>query len=387
MLIDNSLEKEAKDSLRILVISVRGFRSQIANCSIYEFEDVLCELEGARLYAPNHEFEIPRRVYRLAKYATGSDHIARTIAPFPAEVLLEEDYDLLLAVLDNPWQIHLMEAIKNWQDRCRYTACFIQETWKPSFDDWRLAYEPFKNFDHIFSGTAHCVETLANAAGVPCEYLPPGVDTLKFCPYPNPVERNIDVCCVGRRLPQAHQSLFAKSQQDHSFFYYFDTIKSKSLEVDNAREHRTKLVSLLQRSRYNITAPAKFNSLKETGGAQEIGTRFFEGTAAGTVLIGMPPRGDLFPRCFDWEDAVIKVDVNQHDVVDVIHELNTHPDWIENISRNNIVNSLRKHDWSYRWRRILAPFDLQPSSAVIRREQYLRDLACTIESVDMPVAC
>lgn len=380
MLIDSSVVKSREHEPRILVVSARGFRFQVANCSIYEFEDVLCELEGASLYAPTHERELARKIYRIAKYITHSERIASSVSPFPAEILLENDYDLLLAVLDNPWQMHLLESIQNWREKCRYKACYIMEVWQPNFDDWRLVHEPFQNFDRIFSGIAHCVETLTNVIGVPCDYMPPGVNTLRFCPYPERLQRTINVCCVGRRFPQVHQSLFRHSQQDRTFFYYYDTVKNQDLEIENAQEHRAKLISLLQRSRYNVIAHAKFNSVKETGGCQEIGTRFFEGVAAGTVLLGMPPQGDAFSHYFDWNDAVVKVDLHQQDIIEVIRELDAQPEKVASIRRRNVVNSLLKHDWVYRWREILATFDLEPSPAVIAREKHLQMLAQRIDS-------
>ncbi|MBT9310882.1 glycosyltransferase [Leptothoe kymatousa] len=387
MLNDTSVLNKTKGELRILVISVRGFRAQVANCSLYEFEDVLCELESARLYTPTHEFEMPRKVYRMTKYATGSADIARSIAPFPAEITLEEDYDLLFAVFDNPWQMHLMESIKNWREKCRHKACYIMETWKPSFDDWRLVHEPFQNFDYIFSGIAHCVDSFSEVTGLPCKYLAPAINALKFCPYPNPAERLVDVCCVGRRPAGAHQSLFDRSQQDDNFFYYYDTVNNKNLEVSNPRQHRAKLVNLLQRSRYNIAAHAKFDSMEETGGFHEIGTRYFEGVAAGTVLIGMPPMGDVFPQYFDWEDAIIKVNLYKQDVLEVIDALNAQPERVEAIRRRNIVNALLKHDWVYRWREVLEALNLEPSQAVLNREKQLQRLACSVDPVDLPIAC
>ncbi len=381
-----SLVREREHEPRILVISVRGFRFQVANCSIYEFEDVLCDLEEAKLYAPKQEYEVARGIYRAVKFSTRSDRLASAVAPFPAEISLEHEYDLLFAVLDNPWQLHLLESIKNWRDKCRYKACYIMETWKPSFDDWRLRDEPFKNFDRIFTGTANCVSTLANATGIPCDYLPPAVNALKFCPYPEPHQRTIDVCCVGRRFPHVHQALFQRFQQDHNFLYYYDTVKNQNLEIEDGQEHRAKLISLLQRSRYNITAHAKFNSKDETGGSQEIGSRYFEGVAAGTVMIGMPPRGKAFQQYFDWEDAVVKVDFNHQDVLDVIEELDAQPERVANIRRRNIVNTLLKHDWVYRWRAVLAALDFKPSEAVIKREQYLQALAHSIGSCNMTLA-
>ncbi|MEA5463759.1 glycosyltransferase [Leptothoe sp. PORK10 BA2] len=384
----NRAVKHRKNEPRILIVSVRGFRLHVANCGIYEFEDLICDLESAKLYAPTQEFDLARKIYRLAKYATGSDTIASALAPFPTEVVLENEYDLLFVVCDNPWQLHRLGAIKNWQDKCRHKACYVMETWKLNFNDWRLAYEPFKNFDHIFAGTIHCVEPYSNVTGLPCSYLAPGVDTLKFCPYPNPPQRMIDVCAIGRRPAETHQSLFQYSQQNNNFFYYYDTFNNPGkLEIGNPREHRAKLIDVLQRSRYNIAAHARFDATSETGGQQEIGFRYFEGVAAGTVLVGMPPMGDVFPHYFDWEDPIIKVNLFEQDVLEVIQALNAQPETVERMRRRNVANSLRKHDWVYRWRDILATFNLAPSPAVIERENHLQQLACRIESIDMPVAC
>ena len=60
----NSSSIDTARPSRILVISVRGYRFQAANCCIYEFEDLLCDLESAELYTPNSEFDFPRKIYR-----------------------------------------------------------------------------------------------------------------------------------------------------------------------------------------------------------------------------------------------------------------------------------------------------------------------------------
>jgi hypothetical protein len=379
MLINSSsIDLQDRES-RVLVVSVRGFRFQAANCCIYEFEDLLCQLEGASIYAPTSEFDWARKVYRTAKYITNCDRFASSIAPFPQEVSLNHEYDLLFAVLDNPWQMHLLEGIKDWRTKFRYKACFIAEMWEPDFANWRLVKEPFKNFDRVFLGVTHCVETLQKAIDVPCYYIPPAVDTLNFCPYPDAPKRTIDVCYVGRRSPEIHEALF-RHARDTNFFYYYDTVKKQKLEIENSQEHRAKLISLFQRSRYNVTYYAKFNSTQETGGIQEIGYRFFEGAAAGTVMIGMPPGGEAFPRYFDWEDAVVKIDLREQDMVTAIAELDAQPEKLDRISRRNCANALLKHDWLYRWQEILATFDLEPTTAMLDRERHLRQLAESIYS-------
>ena len=376
MLISSPLDADKLESPRILVVSVRGYRFQAANCCIYEFEDLLRDLESAQLYEPKKEVDFARKIYRSAKYAGLSNSFAAKVARFPKDLTLDREYDLLFAVLDNPWQMHLLESIKGWQDKCRHKACFIAEMWEPDLQNWRLFKEPWSSFDHVFLGVTRCLEGLSKLIKPPVTYIPPAVDTLRFSPYPNPPQRSIDVSYVGRRSPIIHDALIEKAEKDN-FFYYYDTVRGK-LEIGNSREHRLLLANLFQRSRYNITNYAKFNEAAETGGTQEIGYRFFEGAAAGTVMVGMPPAGDAFPYYFDWEDAIIKVDFSGTDVVETIAELDAQPERLERISRNNVANSLLKHDWAYRWRDMLKVLGLEPSSAMVAREKYLEELAHSI---------
>ena len=371
----NSSVVGTSGSPRILVVSVRGFRFQAANCCIYELEDLLTDLESAQLYSPipDRGFDVARKIYRGAKYIGAADSLARKVAPFPPELVLEHEYDLLFAVLDNPYQFHLLESIKGWREKCRYAACFITEMWQPDLKIKRLFKEPWSSFDHVFLGVTQCVKGLNKLIEPPVTYVPPAVDTLRFSPFPNPPKRSIDVSYVGRRDPGIHNALIERAAQDN-FFYYHDTLRGK-LEIGNPREHRILLANLFQRSRYNITNYAKFNSTEETGGTQEIGYRFFEGAAAGTVMVGMPPAGDAFPRYFDWEDPIIRVPLSGADVVEAIAELDAQPEKLERMSRRNVANCLLKHDWSYRWRDMLATFDLKPSDKAIARYKYLEQLA------------
>ena len=377
---NNSAAGDTDQSPRILVVSVRGYRFQAANCCIYEFEDLLTDCESTRLFVPQGEdsfvFNTARKIYRTAKYVGLSDKSAAKYAPFNEELFLDQEYDLLFAVLDNPWQMHLLESIKGWREKCHKKACFIAEMWEPDLDNWRLAKEPWEDFDHIFLGVTRCIEGLRKQIKPPITYIPPAVDTLRFSGYPNPPQRFINVSYVGRRAPAIHDALVNRATQDN-FFYYYDTVRGK-LEIGNPKEHRLLLAGLFQRTRYNITNYAKFNEAAETGGTQEIGYRFFEGAAAGTVMVGMPPSGDAFPRYFDWEDAMIKVDLSGTDVVEAIAELDAQPERLERISRTNVANCLLKHDWAYRWRDMLEALDLEPSIKMTNREKRLQEIAAGI---------
>ena len=366
-------------SPRVLVVSIRGFRFQAANCCIYELEDLITSLDSAKLYQPipDRRFDLARKIYRATKYISGSDNIAQKVASFPQELVLEHEYDLLFAVLDNPWQFHLLESIKGWREKCRHTACFITEMWQPDLQNQRLLKEPWCKFDRVFLGVTQCVEGLNKLVKPPVSYMPQAADALRFSPYPNPPQRLIDVSYVGRRSPNVHEALVKRAAQDDNFFYYHDTLRGK-LEIDNPQEHRILLANLFQRTRYNITTYAKFNSTEETGGNQEIGNRFYEGAAAGTVMVGVPPAGDAFPRYFDWEEPFVEVDLSGTDIIEAIAELDAQPERVERMSRRNVANCLIKHDWSYRYKDLLDTFDLKPSTAMVEREKYLHNLGYSI---------
>jgi Glycosyl transferases group 1 len=366
-----------KRPARILVVSSRGFNSAAASCGCYEFEDLICNFDNADLFAPVNAHNLMRKMYRLTKYIGRSDRLAAKITPYPKDFIVEHEYDLLLIIVHNVWDLQLINSIQGWQEKCRYKACLITEIHGTQLDNWRVFQEPFKNFDLIFACTYLCNAKLSSMIDRPVIYLPGGSDTLKFSPYPNPPERSIDVIALGRRSPEVHKSLL-KQAQNSNFFYYYDTVKKQVLDIDIPSEHRIKLISIMQRSRFSLNYFARFDEPALTKNSQEIGFRFFEGAAAGTIMLGLAPANEMFSEYFDWEDVVIDVDPYSQDIIAIIAELDSQPEKLANIRRHNVVNSLRKHDWVYRWQKILAAFNLPPTSAMIDRQQRLQRLAQSI---------
>ena len=88
-------------------------------------------------------------------------------------------------------EVFTLGAVKNWRERCRFAACYLAEAWLSELPRYPL--ELLREFDHIFVGLEGAVGRIAESTGRPCSYLPRGVDTLLFSPYPNPAARGIDV--------------------------------------------------------------------------------------------------------------------------------------------------------------------------------------------------
>lgn len=381
----NSIDRSTdKKSARILVVSSRGLNSAAASCGCYEFEDLICDVDDADLFVPVNTHNLMRKMYRLAKYIGRSDRLAAKITPYPKEFVIDREYDLLLIIVHNAWDMQLINSIQGWQEKCRYKACLLTEFHGTGLNDWRLLQEPFQNFDIIFSCMYLCNDRLSKAIDRPVIYIPGGADTLEFCPYPNPPGRCIDLIALGRRSPEIHRSLLEQARTSN-FFYYYDTGKKQALEVDNPREHRMKLVSLMKRTRFSINYFAKFNEPVFTQNSQEIGFRYFEGAAAGTIMLGMPPANEMFPKYFDWENVVIEVPHDSQDIIAQLAELDSQPEKLAAMRRRNVVNSLLKHDWVYRWQKILAAFNLTPTPATIDREQRLQKLAREVEQSTLEI--
>jgi hypothetical protein len=206
--------------------------------------------------------------------------------------------------------------------------------------------------------------------------MAPGIDTIQFCPYPNPPVRSIDVYSMGRKSLVTHKALL-KMAEGRQIFYIYDTFARMRTSVP--KEHRNLLANIAKRSRYFIANAPKIDRQLEINGQCEISYRFLEGAASGTVMIGEPRGNDAFKEHFDWPDAVIHVPYNTADIAKILEDLDSQPDRLKEIRKNNVVQCLLRHDWLYRWRAILELVGLKPKPALVAREERLKKLAIEIK--------
>jgi hypothetical protein len=132
------------------------------------------------------------------------------------------------------------------------------------------------------------------------------------------------------------------------------------------------LSRIIQRSRYFIANAAKSDLPNETAGQTELGFRFFEGAAAGAVLLGHPPSGLAFDRFFAWDDSIVPVPWASDALPRIIAELDREPQRLQRIRAQNIAACLSQHDWVWRWRAILDAAGLSMTNAMQQRLQTLQ---------------
>ena len=150
-------------------------------------------------------------------------------------------------------------------------------------------------------------------------------------------------------------------------------------QVISPYEHRSLFANIAMRSRYFIVNPGKIDSPAETNQQIEFGTRYFEGAASGTVMIGERPENKEFETHFDWTDGVISMQFGSDEVAQILMELDRDPERQAQIRKANVTQSLRRHDWVYRWEAVLRMAGLDPIPALHERKRRLQNLAGVAE--------
>jgi len=360
--------------------SSRLIEPKVSWASAYEFEDVVSSVDDVELTAvevidpkPSH---LERRLLQRLQQTTRLN-VQR--GPRRLTKQLDRTYDLFFVRAMTPQNLDFLNAIDGWRDRCRTAVCWIEELWV-NWLQYEKTLETLRQFDHVFVGHVAAPAPLSKIIDRPCSFLAPAVDALRFCPYPNPPARSIDMWVMGRRAPATHERLIDHARQNQDFMYFYDSAKLTYF-VDDATAHRELTASLLKRSRYFLADRAKADEPKQTEGQQVFGPRFFEGAAAGAILVGEPPSCRVFDQYFDWEDATILLPHGSTRIIELLAELDADPARIERARRANVVNSLRRHDWLHRWEQVLDTVGLTPAPAAEVRKVELESRARAAESL------
>jgi len=364
---------------QICVLSPRRFGRRAFQCGHVEAQDVLAACDSVDLIClePEPRFELRERWLRRLMYHDVSRRLA-FVNPGIKPVRLTRDYDLLIVMCATYWEFLYVNALEGWQDHCRTSICWIDELWAADLPKYRYWLPSLNRFDHVAVGHYGTVEPLSRLIDRHCEYMPGAVDALRFRAFPDPPERVIDIYSIGRRVPAVHRALL-----DHAvtkgLFYVYDSLLNSDSEAHAPTEHRDLYASMAKRSRFFVVAPGKADTPEQTRGQIEIGSRYYEGLAAGTVMIGQIPDSPSYHQLFDWPDAVIPLRADGADVADVLGSLDLEPERLAEIRRRNTRQALLRHDWVHRWHRVLDIAGLGVPPALQAREAHLNAIAALIE--------
>jgi len=362
---------------RVLCVSFREVDPVISRCLRFEFEDVVADVDRVDLVCPQGRPVRRGRVHRmLSRLDTHFPWVSGFSAPPP----LGRRYPLLFVTAQTAGDLYTFAPWTHWFRAADRTACLVEEMYARDVTQCPGEVEMLRRFDVLFVGCQGTVETLARATGRPVHYLPHSADALAFCPYPDAPARVIDFYSMGRRPEATHRTLLSMADKG-DFFYHYDTVTN--VRVTNYLEHRRRLADMVRRTRYFLANMGKCNEPGHTGGQQELGFRFFEGAAAGCVLIGDPPKNEAYRDLFGWPDSVIPLEFGSGEIESIIRALDADPVRVERLRRTNVTQSLRRHDHSYRWAQVLAAMGMEAMPALAQREARMASLA---DSIDRPAS-
>jgi hypothetical protein len=359
---------------RILMFSQRNISPyDVWRSPHFEFEDIVGQIDSVELLAPRpgKRFNLGNKIaQRVARHST----IA--LNPGIPKIKLTNRYDMFFAFCSFPKDLLNFCVQNDWKEYCRTSVCMIDEIWVKQISQQKCYLKILSKFDYVVLYYSQSVKAVSDATGKRCFFLPPGVDAIKFCPHPDLPKKVIDVYSIGRRSEVTHRKLL-ETARERNLFYVYDTISGN--QTVNTEEHRNLLANMAKRSRFYVVNPGLIDCPEIRGNQIEIGNRYFEGAAAGCMMIGEIPKNEVFESLFNWPDAVIYLPFGSDQVGAIIDDLDRQPNREDKIRRNNIVHSLRQHDWVYRWEFLLKIGGLDPMPGLLERKRRLEKLATIVE--------
>ncbi len=370
------MRSESPRRARVCVVSLRGINPLAAWCSNYEFEDVIGAVDDVDLYVlePGTAFEARQWAVRRMVWRRGIRQLTRHVSPGPRSIRIDREYDLFVFVCMNPSDLLYLAAVRGWRERCKRAICYMVEVYAGWAAEYAFQLELLRDFDDVALSFGTSADAVSRVARRPCHNVPLGCDVLRFTPFPRPPARCIDVYSMGRRSEVAHEVLLARAARGE-IFYHYDTIPGLLVQPRNYRQHRDLLANCARRSRCFVAYPAKIDEAGERQGQSEVGARFFEGAAAGAVLVGMAPSAPAFARDFHWQDAVVELGSTPDSVESTFASLLADPRRMAEAGTRNAIQALRAFDWSYRWSALLEIARLEPTPRLAARQRGLLELA------------
>jgi len=354
----------------------RNFTKNVYRSGLYEAQDVLVEIDDVDLIRLDVTWGAWVNEYWL-RTPLYHDVSSKLIFANPGlrRVQLSKDYDVFIAVCATFWDLPYINAIERWRDHCKIGVCWIDELWVSNIPDYKYWLPALGQFDYVFVGYRGTVSALSHAANRTCFWLPGGVDALRFSPFSHPAARVVDVYSIGRRYEGIHHEMLKAAERGEMFYLHDTFVGGGLIEVYDYRQHRELFANTAKRSRCFVVATAKMDQVDYTQGQVEVGYRYYEGAAAGTVMIGEAPDCDAYRELFGWPEAVIPIQPDGSDTMAVLSELGSNPERRAAISRRNTKEALLRHDWIHRWNEMFRIAGIEPSPRKAAREQRLKELA------------
>lgn len=366
-------------SSRVLIASHYNATRFVYDSNAFETVAGFARLDVADVLAPG------RPVSSLKRRLDGAARVVRRGSGFAEGaridmVEIDRPYDLFIYVATVLTDVPEIVRLKNWRTRSGKAACVLLKAWSSEIEKHRAVIRMLDEFDIVYTATLQSLDLLQSYLSTPVRFLTLAVPTLDLAPSRNQA-RPIDVYGMGRRPPKLQAELM-QGMKDGRINYFYDTFNIQMPIVKDFESHCLLKASLLKQTKFLPSFGIQsFESLELSlaGSEDTIPLRCFEGAAAGAVMFGTPPTSRDFLEQFDWDDIIVQVPSMSCDFIDFLRSLESDTARMERIRARNVANCLRKHDFAYRYERILADLSIPPHRKLADYKAKLRQMADAID--------
>jgi hypothetical protein len=210
------------------------------------------------------------------------------------------------------------------------------------FEADQLNRPALPKLDHLFVITPSLAEEVQQIYSINTSFLPLAANTFSMPEYQS--KRSVDILSYGRIDKQVHDQLQHFNQQASQRLYVHSTFAGA--EVYSVRDHIVLLNRLLERSKISLCFEGGY--LARFQGRSPLLYRWFEGWAAGCVIVGRKPLDKGVETLMGWQDSTIAIPENPHEVIPFFEALLDDEARLKEISWRNYVECRLRHDWRYR---------------------------------------
>jgi len=315
------------------VLSLRKVVLGPAQGCVVELEDVFAQLTQATILCPSDEKELETM-----------------LAALPAE-----SGDLFIAALILSWPVNLLKGIRRWRRPFRRVYCYVFDCWvsEAALAQPRIRHKlsrfhrVVRQMDHVFVSNRRGVDDVGELYRVPVSYVPMAADVKQFGSMQ--ASRPISVNAYGRQHQRHVDALASAYNTNRSTRALYHTSHVSSAHVVNLQQHRAFFWKMLTMSCITLAYdPVLVDPGQRQFPYSFLGQRWFEGLAAGCVIVGYRPRCAETDELLTWEDATIECPDDTGEFLAFVEALLADEARLARVRRSNFSHMARSHDWGHR---------------------------------------
>ena len=309
-----------------LVVRGESHFRRIADACTFELEQALVDGLGADVYTVGVNAPAPAKTYRAVFFCANSFRIMSLLVELASRTTIRAE------------------------TRVGYIFAGYMHTAKPMMNPvarmlWKR-YKHLASLDTVFLGTEPFVKPISEGLKIPMHYAPMAANVYDV--HARVGNRPIAITGFGRQERKVANFLSDQFNRPDSDLMFYNTNFILGTELRDWRRYRAIFWQILRQSRLSMAYDHLYYNPSGTNEITYVGPRWFEGLAAGTVVVGKTPQAPDVPRLLDWEDATIDLPDEAEPAVQAIRDLLADRSRLEAAIRRNIVNMSLKHDWRHR---------------------------------------